>query len=461
MKNRILFISLAVVLALSLGLVGCGGVTPPTAIKVGLARDLNGLLDVFECGYGGSTYRWFANKVNDDGGITLSELGLTLPIELVVRDFDLATWDLADVTEGLIDDGCDFIWGGPGTDCIFTQAPVCNAAGVVLITLEGGASSMIWSGDIDSWPYVWATLSFSNWYQIPYVHSILDAQTLPGGDRDPIAYMTYIGGPGTTHGAEYRDETETVFGVGNTIDAGFHSYDLFADGGVEAAAIIAAAAAALGSPANPNYDIFCAYTYPWNVAALTLALMASTFDPPAILFGPGANGQDYNFNFGPYTNGILAFVVATNETSPEMADLFDGIAAQIEDDWDNTALPCAPGISGQNVTMTSGLQMIDYWGMPCYAAGLELWQKAVVAAGNLDSSDVRDALASLNTTTVLGANTYFHVFGGGYGGGILDYMCHPGEIGQWQSGVYKIVGGQDTTGTFAYPYTGSWFWLLD
>ena len=223
--------------------------TPPTAIKVGLARDLNGLLDVFECGYGGSTYRWFANKVNDDGGIYLSELDLTLDIELVVRDFNVIEtppWNIASVTEGLIDDGCDFIWGGPGTDCIFTQAPVCNAAGVLLITLEGGASSMIWSGDIDSWPYVWATLSFSNWYQIPYVHDILDAEVLPDGDRDPIAYITYIGGAGSTHGIEYRDETITVFGVNNTIDAGFHSYDLFASAG-EAAAIIAAAAAALNT----------------------------------------------------------------------------------------------------------------------------------------------------------------------------------------------------------------------
>ena len=153
-------------------------------------------------------------------------------------------------------------------------------------------------------------------------------------------------------------------------------------------------------------------------------------------------------------------MVATSETSTAMADLFDEIAVQIEADWDDTALPCAPGVAG-NVTMDSGLQMIDYWGMPCYAAGLQMWQKAVVAAGNLDSTDVRDALAALNTSTVLGANTWFHVFGGGYGGGILDYACHPGEIGQWQGGVYKIVGGLDTTGTFDYPYTGKWFWLLD
>jgi hypothetical protein len=463
-KNRILFISLVVVLALSVGLIGCQEEKPlaPESIKVGLARDLNGLLSVFECGYGGSTYRWFADKVNADGGIYLSDYDANVDIELVVRDFDLMTWDLADVTEALIEtDKVDFVWGGPGTDCIFTQASVCNAAGVLLITLEGGASSMIWSGDIDNWPYVWATLSFSNWYQIPVMQDILDAKVLPDGDRDPIAYTTYIGGPGSTHGIEYRDETITEFGAENVIDAGFHSYDLFDPGTAgEAAAIIAAAAAALGDPANPNYDVFCAYTYPWNVAALTLALMASTFDPPAILLGPGANGQDYAFGFGPYANGVCAFVVATNETSTEMADLFSGIGDQIEADWANPALPCSPGEPAK----TSGLQQIDYWGVPCYVAGLEMWAQAVEDAGNLDSTDVRDAIAAFSSTnpceTVLG-DTWFHVFGGGFGGGILDYACHPGEIGQWQSGVYKIVGGLHPTGTFDYPYTGSWFWLLD
>ncbi len=376
-----------------------------------------------------------------------------MPIELVVRDFDVATWDLADVTEALIEtDEVDVIWGGPGTDPIFTQAPVCNAAATVFIGLEGGASSMIWDEKIDSWPYVWASLSFSNWYEIPVLHDMLDASPHVAGD--PTAYVTYIGEAGSTHGIEYRDETFNEFGEENVIDGGFHSYWL-PDHPGEPEAIIAAAQAAYD--AEP-YDIFCAYTYPWNVAMLTLALMASDFNPPAILFGPGGNANMYPVDFGPYVEGTLSFIIADDYTSPEISEMYDDLAAQAEADWDDPALGCDPGAA------TSGFDTLDYWGQPCYVAGLEMWAAAVEAAGNLDSTEVRNALADFSSTnpadTVLG-DCWFTVFGNGNGGGILAYECHPGEIGQWINGEYRIVGGNSPTADFVYPNTDNWFWLLD
>jgi hypothetical protein len=101
--------------------------------------------------------------------------------------------------------------------------------------------------------------------------------------------------------------------------------------------------------------------------------------------------------------------------------------------------------------------------MPCYVAGLEMWAAAVEEAGNLDSSEVRDALAGFEddpAETILG-DCWFTVFGNGNGGGILAYECHPGEIGQWINGKYKVVGGSQTSASFVYPNTGNWFWLLD
>jgi hypothetical protein len=308
---------------------------------------------------------------------------------------------------------------------------------------------MIWDGDIDHWPFVWVTLSFANWNQIPVLHDMLQAKTLPG--HNATAYITYIGGMGSTHGIEYRNETIAEFGAGNVIDGGFHSYNLFTSPG-EADAIIAAAKAALN--ATP-YDIFCAYTYPWNVAALTLALMASTFDPPAILFGPGGNANGYGFSFGPYANGVMSFIVADNHTSTAVSTVYGKLAAAAQADWTKPGLSCA-----NTNNYTSGWDALDYWGQPCYVAGLQLWEDAVVQAGNLNSVDVRNALASLNTTTVLGAHTWFDVFGpGGTGGGILSYNCHPAEIGQWQSFEYRSVGGIAPTASFVYPNTGNWFWL--
>ncbi len=454
--KKVLFITLAAVLALGVSLIGCGGETiPPQApdsIKVGVARDLDGPLAVFECGYGGTVYRWFADKINADGGIYLSDYDEKVEIELVVRDFDVMTWDLGDVTEALIEtDEVDFVWGGPGTDCIFTQAPICNREATVLIALEGGASSMIWDKDIDSWPYVWASLSFSNWYQIPVLHEMLEAEV----GANPTAYITYIGEAGATHGIEYRDETLEVFGEANVIDGGFHSYWL-PDHPGEPEAIIAAAQAAY--EAEP-YDIFCAYTYPWNVAMFTLALMASDFNPPAILFGPGGNANMRPVDFGPYVEGTLSFIVADDHTSAAVSEMYDELAAAAEADWDNAALGCDPG------SATEGSHALDYWGQPCYVAGLEMWAAAIEEAGNLDSTEVRNALAGFSSTnpadTVLG-DCWFTVFGNGNGGGILAYECHPGEIGQWIDLEYRIVGGSDPNkASFVYPMTDNWFWLLD
>ena len=476
MKNTIFAVSLIVLLTTGLD---SGGAScqyrPPssyiTPIQIGLARDMDGPLSFFECNGAGPVYRWFVEKVNDEGGIHLSEYDTRtaecrVPLELVVRDFDLFTWDIDDVTLELIyTDEVDFIWGGPGADWILSQAQTCNYAEKVLITLEGGTSS---DEDIDDWPYVWVSSSFADWYQIPVLHDILEVEL----DHDPVAYITYIEEEyGGAHGYEYRFETYNKFGAGNVIDAGYHSYQLTPG---EADNIIATAAAALNST---PYDIFCAFTYPWNVYALTQACIDNEFNPPAILFGPGANFGRFGtappdgFN-ATNTEGIMCFAVANDkttvsvgDTTMSMAEMYDSIAVQIEDDWIDSGLPCASG------NLISGEQVLDYWGTPCYVAALEMWKYAVEAVGDIDPEGVRDALAALSpenpAQTVFG-DTWFTVFGDGLGGGKLAYECHTGEIGQWQSGMVEIIGYDGinanlpnycVTANLTYPMTDLWGWL--
>jgi len=477
MKNKIFAISLVVLLAIGLDSGGmCSQYIPRyiPPIQIGLARDLDGPLSFFECNGAGPVYRWFVEKVNDEGGIHLSEYDTRtaecrVPLELVVRDFDLFTWDIDDVTSELIyTDEVDFIWGGPGAFWIFTQAPTCNEAEKLLITLEGGAGNTTVGQNINDWPYVWVSSSFADWYQIPVLHDILEAEL----DHDPIAYITCIGGEyGTVHGYQYGHEAYNEFCEENVIDAGFHSYQLTSS---EADDIIAAAAVALNST---PYDIFCAFTYPWNVYALTQACIDNEFNPPAILFGPGANFG--RFGTAPpdgfsaaNVEGIMCFAVANNkttvsvgDTTMSMSEMYDSIAAQIVYDWIDPDLPCTSG------NLTSGEQSLDYWGTPCYVATLEMWKYAVEAAGTTYCKDIRDALAAFSpenpAQTVLG-DTWFTVFGDGLGGGILAYECHTGEIGQWQSGMVEIIGYDGikatlsnycVTANFTYPMTDLWGWL--
>jgi ABC-type branched-subunit amino acid transport system substrate-binding protein len=86
----------------------------------------------------------------------------------------------------------------------------------------------------------------------------------------------------------------------------------------------------------------------------------------------------------------------------------------------------------------------DPWGHPLYWAGLEMWKAAVEEAGTLDQSKIREVLASKHFTTVLG-DTWFE-------NGLLAKDAHMGEIGQWQNGVYEVVGPTDkATAPFLYP----------
>jgi len=417
--------------------------------------------------------RYWVNKVNADGGIYLSKYDETVPLELVVREVSVASWDLGTVTQGLIDDGAVMIFGSFSTDTVYTLAPVCNKNAVPLMSLEGGASKMVWEHEnyIDNWPYVWINLSFANWYEIPVLKGMLDEKVT---GRDPIAYVTYIGGIFAEHGLEYSQTTKDEFGAENVLPSGGIEHGAFMTQ-EDANTIIQGAIAALGDPNDPNYDIFCAYTYPWNVAALFIAAQAFGFNPPAMIFGPGSSQGYFPLDWGADTiEGIMSFGTANYETTVKvgtptmsMADLYDGIGAQIEDDWVNFDPPC-----GNVYGLTDGTELLDFWGEPIFEAGLEMWKAAVEEVGHVeDNTAIRDVMASFSESnpcsTVFG-DTWYRVFGNGYGGGIVDYMCMTGQIGQWQSGIFEITGydgindvlpNYDATADFMYPMTDLWNYL--
>jgi hypothetical protein len=459
-----------------MGLVGCGGETippeGPDVIMVGSPRDTDEGMHMFECYHGGPFMRYWVNRVNEeDGGIYLSKYDETVPLELVIREVSVASWDLGTVTQGLIDDGATMIFGSFSTDTVYTLAPVCNANSVPLMSLEGGASKMIWQPEtsIAQWPYVWVNLSFANWYEIPVLKGMLDEKVT---GRDPKAYVTFIGGIFAEHGLEYSQTTFDEFGTDNVLPAGGIEHGAFMTQ-EEANTIIQGAIDALGDPNDPNYDIFCAFTYPWNNAALFIAAQAYGFNPPAIILGPGSSQGYFNLDWGSDAiEGVMSFGTANYKTevtvgtpTMSMAELFDGIGAQIEDDYTNYSPPCADTYG------EAGTELLDWWGQPIFEAGLEMWRIAVEEVGELDNTAIRNVMASFSesnpASTVFG-DTWYRVFGNGFGGGILDYLCMTGQIGQWQSGIFEITGydginddlpNYDATADFMFPMTDQWAWL--
>ena len=457
--KKVLFISLALVLALSVGLVGCAdGAAAPTAIKIGLVRDLTGGLIFYDWAAGGPVYRALNTTVNADGGLYMSGYGKKLPIELVVRPYDfLSAADLELQTEALITlDKVHFLFGGPGTTTVYTQAAVADAYGMLLMTLEGGATDMLADPEkLASWSNTFINLSFSDWYQIPVLHAMLDDQALPDGDRAPKAYVIYIN---NEHGAEYLLTTQNVFGAGNVTASGHAwnaDYDAIED------QIVAAKTALNVSGNNDDYDIFCAYTYDPILPDVIAACAALDFDPPAIMLGPGSSGGLYYFFVGDNLEGMCGFAVANNKTV-----ITETTTMSLPAMWDLVKAEGGGGFPPQHYW--------DVWAHPVLWAGLEMWKEAVKTVGHLDlgyTGLVRNVLVSFNEsnpcTTVIG-DCWYKVYGAGLGGGVIDYQCMPGQISQWQDAYCEIVGPSDITNTipkysitasFNYPMTGNWTWL--
>jgi len=453
--KKILFISLAVVLALSVGLIGCGGEelppTGPEKIKVGLVRDLDGVLAFYDMFAAGPVYRAFTKLVNDQGGIYMSEYAEKKEIELVIRNYDPMTpGDLTTQTEALItQDKVHFLWGGPGTSTIYPQAPIADAYGMVLMTLEGGATDMMADPDkLASWPYTWINLSFSDWYQIPVLYGILKAQ----GISEPKAYVIYND---SEFGHEYRDVTISVFGAENVIAAGHDPFLATTD---DIEDLVFEAAAAL---TTTPYDVFCGFTYDPHLGYILTAADALDFNPPAMCMGPGAEGGAYLLTYGDKLEGVMAFAVANTKT-----EITEPTTMTLTEMWD---LIKPQGPEGFPPDFNWGV-----WGHPIIWAGLEMWKEAVETVGHLDagySAEVRNALASFTeqdpATTVIG-NGWYYVLGDGLGGGVIDYQAMPGQVGQWQDGYVEVIGYDgitddipkyDVTAPFIYPMTDQWNWL--
>jgi branched-chain amino acid transport system substrate-binding protein len=71
----------------------------------------------------------------------------------------------------------------------------------------------------------------------------------------------------------------------------------------------------------------------------------------------------------------------------------------------------------------------DYWGQAMYYAALQHFQSAIELAGTLDQTRIRDTLAGESFDTIIGSYRY------------VDNIntTHPGEIAQWQKGVFEVI----------------------
>jgi branched-chain amino acid transport system substrate-binding protein len=267
------------------------------------------------------------------------------------------------------------------------------------VTAEGGATSI--KEMLPSLPYVFVTLSFSDWYQLPVLADLLAEQ----GAK--TAFIVYIA---DLHGIEYSGVAGIEFPKKGIEIVGVKSVppDI-----KDLSPIISQAKAS-------EADVFCCFAYPDQIMPATGTSIAMAYNPKAWVGGPGVNFGFYHTAFGPAVEGVTGFTSFSPKQSAAAKELADKLYAGKPE------------------------EIQDPWGHPLYWAGLEVWKQAIEKAGTLDQEKIKDIITAEKFETVLGP-TWFE-------NGLLAKDAHPGEIGQWIDGVYEVIGPTDkATAEMVYP----------
>ncbi|MBW2066259.1 MAG: amino acid ABC transporter substrate-binding protein [Deltaproteobacteria bacterium] len=375
-------------------------------IIIGAARPLSGPLSFFEANAFGPIYKMWVDEVNAKGGIYVKEYGKRLPVEMLVYDDKSDMGTMTRLLDKLIlKDKVDFVFPPASTAFLFAAGAIANRHGYILMGAEGGATSI--TQMLPGMPYFFGVLNFSDRNQMPVLAEIFEEV---GVKTAAIMFIEDL------HGIEYS-------GVANRE---------FTRTGIEVKMVksvppdIKDVSHILKEAKKLNVDAFCSFTYPDTGFLVTGTAQAIGYNPKAFLLGPGGNFAVYKKIFGKdVVEGVMGEGAWNCKSSPEAKEFCDKFTARYPAD------------------------ILDWWGHLFYWAGLQFFEQAIEKAGTLNQKKIREVMATAKFNTVLGP-TWFQTFGGG--GGLLAVESHPGQIGQWQNGVFEVIGPKEKrTAPPVYP----------
>jgi branched-chain amino acid transport system substrate-binding protein len=256
-------------------------------------------------------------------------------------------------------------------------------------------------------PYFFGVLNYSDHYQMPALAEVFSDL---GVKTAAIMFIEDL------HGIEYQGVATREF-LKNGIEVRMVKSVPFGTKDVSPI---------LKEAQKTNADAFCAFNYPPEVFLTTGTAQAIGYNPKAMLLGPGGNFEVYKKIFGQDTIEGVMGEGAWNEKTSKGAKQFV-----------------------EEFTKRYPRDIIDWWGHLFYWAGLEFFKQAIEKAGTLDQKKIRKVMAKSKFDTVLG-KTWFDMYDGG--GGLLARECQPGQIGQWQNGIFEVIGPKDkATAKPIYP----------
>jgi branched-chain amino acid transport system substrate-binding protein len=348
---------------------------------------------------GGPIYELWVEEVNKKGGIYVKEYGKKLPVELKRYDDKTDIGTMTNLLEKLIlQDKVDFVFPPWGTAWLFAAAPIANKYGYIMIGGPGGALKL---KELNL-PYFFQVLNFSE-TQGP---ALADIFKEVGVKSVALAYR------GDLHGIEYGDAMAPDFkkrGIEVKMKKSFPP-------GIKDLSPILKEAKSL------NVDAFASACYPPGAMLLTsqsieLGINFNAFFLTVLPFSPSAFRDNFGVNV---VEGVMGGGGWNAKTSPGAKELVDKFVARFK---------VEP----------------DYWGGLYYWSSLQHFQQAIEKAGTLNQKKIRDIMATTKFNTALGPYWYDK-------NRYLAKQCHPGEIGQWQKGIFEVIDvGPKRTAKPLYP----------
>jgi branched-chain amino acid transport system substrate-binding protein len=396
-RMKLLGLFVTTVVAMLIVVVGATDSLAKDKIVIGQAISLSGPLSAGVSIAGGRVYTMWVEEVNKNGGIYVKEYGKKLPVELKRYDDKSDIGTMTNLLEKLIlEDKVDFVFPPWGTAWLFAAAPIANKYGYILIGGPGGALKL---KELNL-PYFFQVLNFSD-TQAPALANIFKEVGVKS------VGMIYRG---DLHGIEYGNAMIPYFEKKGIKVKMKKSYP---DGIKDLSPLLKEAKAA-------NVDAFCAASYPpggmlLTGQALELGIDFKAFFITVTPFSPNL----YRDTFGaPVVEGVMGGGAWNAKTSPGAKEFVDKFVKRF------------------------GMEP-DYWGGLYYWSSLQHFQQSIEKAGTLDQKKIRDVMAKEKFETALGSfwydkNRYF--------------INHPGEIGQWQKGVFEVIDpGKKRTAPPLYP----------
>jgi len=366
-------------------------------IVIGQAISLSGPAAPGVAISGGRIWVMWVEDVNKKGGIYVKEYGKRLPVELKRYDDKSDIGTMTNLLEKLIvQDKVDFVFPPWSTAFLFAAAPTANKYGYILIGGPGGALKL----KEHNLPYFFQVLNFSE-TQAPALAAIYKEV---GVKSVAVTYR------GDLHGIEYGEATVPYLKEKGIEVKMKKSYPP----GIKDLSPLLKEAKSLG------VDAYFAAAYPdggmlVTAQSLELGINFNAFFITVLPFSPNL----YRDTFGKDTvEGVMGGGAWNAKTSPGAAEFVPRFVKR----WGTEP---------------------DYWGGLYYYSSLQHFQQAIEKAGTLNQKKIRDVMTKETFPTALGPFWYDRD---------RYFVNHPGEIGQWQNGVFEVVDpGEKRTAPPLYP----------